>query len=145
MKAIMAPWQTGRASPSMVSLSCLGASVTGPSRRRSLSDSSKRTPFLQRHDRRIDFGKSAILMGDKELACVDKFGRPLMGEEPIVRTCTMPGHSKGTVRHQVDGGHTSRTGVVESTHLSVPAARSSNQLTRKGKTSCHASTPPRRR
>jgi len=30
-------------------------------------------PFLQRHGCRIDFGKSAILMGDKELACVDKF------------------------------------------------------------------------
>jgi len=49
-------------------------------------------PFLQRHGCRIDFGKSAILMGDQMHTCVDKFGRPLTGEEPIVRTCTMTGH-----------------------------------------------------
>jgi len=92
-------------------------------------------PFLQRHGCRIDFGKSAILMGDKELSCVDKFGRPLVGEEPIVRSCTMPGHSRGAVHRKVDSGHTSRMGVVESTHPSVPPARSFNQLTRRGKTS----------
>jgi len=63
-------------------------------------------PFLQRHSCRIDFGISAILMGDQMLSCVDKFGRPLTGEEPIVRTCTMTGHSRGTVRRKVDGGHT---------------------------------------
>jgi len=81
-------------------------------------------------------------MGDKELVCVDKFGRPLAGEEPIVRSCTMPGHSRGAVHCKVDGGHTSRTRVVESTHPSVPPARSSNQLTRRGKTSVPCLHPP---
>jgi len=99
-------------------------------------------PFLQRHGCRIDFGKSVILMGDKELACIDKFGCPLTGEEPIVRTCTMPGQSRGTVRHQVDGGNTSRRGVVESAHPSVSPARSSNQLTRRGKTLVTCLHPP---
>jgi len=61
--------------------------------------------------------------------------RPLPGEEPIVRTCTTTGHSRGTIHHKVNGGHTSRTGVVESAHANVPPARSSNQLTRGGKTS----------
>jgi len=33
-------------------------------------------PFLQRHGCRIDFSKSAMFMGDRELACVVKFSRP---------------------------------------------------------------------
>jgi len=99
-------------------------------------------PFLQRHSYRIDFGKSAILMGDQMLTCVDKFGRPLTGEEPLVRTCTTTGHSRGTVRRKVDGGHTSRTGVVESAHTSVPPARSFNQLTQREKTSVPCLHPP---
>jgi len=50
-------------------------------------------PFLQRHGCHIDFSKSVILMGDKELACVDKLGRPLAGGIQVVRSCTIPGHS----------------------------------------------------
>jgi len=33
-------------------------------------------PLLQRHGCHIDFSKSVMLMGNKELACVDKLGRP---------------------------------------------------------------------
>jgi len=71
--------------------------------------------------------------------------RPLTREEPIVRTCTMTGHSRGTKHRKVNGGHTSRTEVVESAHTSVPPARSSNQLTRRGKTSVPCLQPPQRR
>jgi len=60
---------------------------------------------------------------------------PLTGEEPIAHTCTMTGHSRGTTHHKVNGAPTPRERVVESTHTSVPPARSSNQLTQSGKTS----------
>jgi len=36
----------------------------------------------------------------------------------------MPGHSRATARRKVDGGYTSRSGVVESMHTRVPPARS---------------------
>jgi len=37
-------------------------------------------PFLKRHRCHIDFNKSAVVMAGRELACVDRFGRPLVGE-----------------------------------------------------------------
>jgi len=89
-------------------------------------------PFLQRHGCRIDFSKSAMLMGDRELACVDKFGRPLAGGAQIVRSCTIPGHSRGTVHCKVEGGYSSRLGVVESTHARIQPAGSLNRLTGRG-------------
>jgi len=89
-------------------------------------------PFLQRHGCRIDFSKSAMLMGDRELACVDKFGRPLAGRVQVVRSCTIPGNSRATVHCKVDGGYISRLGVVESTHTRIQPARSLNRLTGRG-------------
>jgi len=35
-------------------------------------------PFLKRHHCPIDFSKSAVMLARQELACVDKFGRPLL-------------------------------------------------------------------
>jgi len=98
-------------------------------------------PFLQRHGCRIDFSKSAIIMGDKELACVDKFGRPLAGAVQVVRSCTIPGHSRATVRCKVDGGQTSKLGVVESTHSRVQLARSFSRLTGQGEISVQCVNP----
>jgi len=71
-------------------------------------------------------------MGDKELACVGKFGRPLTGGVQVVRSCTIPGHSRATIRCKVDGGHISSLRVVESTHTRIQLARSLNRLTRRG-------------
>jgi len=71
-------------------------------------------------------------MGDKELACVGKFGRPLTGGVQVVLSCTIPGHSRATIRCKVDGGHISRLRVVESTHTRIQLARSLNRLTRRG-------------
>jgi len=36
--------------------------------------------FLKRHKCHIDFKKSAAMTGGRELACVNRFGRPLVGE-----------------------------------------------------------------
>jgi len=67
-------------------------------------------------------------MGDRELACVDKFGRPLAGGIQVVRSCTIPGHSRTTIHCEVDSGYLSGLGVVESTHARIQPARSLNRL-----------------
>jgi len=36
-------------------------------------------PLLMRYKCHIDFSKLAVVMAKKELACVDKFGRPFVG------------------------------------------------------------------
>jgi len=87
-------------------------------------------PFLQRHGCRIDFSKSVMVMGHKELTCVDKLGRSLAGGIQVVQSCTIPGHSRATVHCKVDGGYSSGLGVVESTHGKI--AYSLNRLTRQG-------------
>jgi len=40
--------------------------------------------FLEKHQCHMDFQKSAVVMAEKELVCVDKFGRPLMGGIQVV-------------------------------------------------------------
>jgi len=89
-------------------------------------------PFLQRHGCRIDFSKPAMLMGDRELVCVNKFGRPLAGGVQVVRSCTIPGRSRATVHCKVDSGYLSRLRVVESMHARIQPARSLNRLTGRG-------------
>jgi len=41
-------------------------------------------PFLKRHRCHIDFNKSAVVMAGRELACMDRFGRPLVGGLQVV-------------------------------------------------------------
>jgi len=89
-------------------------------------------PFLQRHGCHIDFSKSVMLMGDKELTCVDKLGRSLAGGIQVVRHCTIPAHSRATVHCKVDGGYLSGLGVVENTHARIRPAHSLNRLTERG-------------
>lgn len=79
-------------------------------------------PFLQRHRCSIDFKKSVVMMGDKELTCVDKFGRP-----QVIQSCTMLSRSQATVSRKADGGSTSRSEIVKSTHARVPPARGCNR------------------
>jgi len=86
-------------------------------------------PFLQRHGCHIDFSKSVMVMGNKELTCVDKLGRSLAGGIQVVRSCTMPGRSRATVHCKVDGGYSSGLGVVESMHSRIRPAHSLNRLT----------------
>jgi len=89
-------------------------------------------PFLQQHGCHINFSKSVMVMGHKELTCVDKLGRSLAGGIQVVRSCTIPGHSRATVHCKVDGGYSSGLGVVESTHDRIRSAHSFNRLTRWG-------------
>jgi len=70
-------------------------------------------PFLKRHRCHIDFTKSAVVMARRELACVDRFGRPLIGGVQVVQRCTVPGRSRATVRCRVNCREISDLGVVE--------------------------------
>jgi len=89
-------------------------------------------PFLQWHGCHIDFSKSVMLIGHKELTCVDKLGRTLAGGIQVVQNCTIPGRSRATVHCKVDGGYLSGLGVVESTHGRIRPAHSLNRLTERG-------------
>jgi len=89
-------------------------------------------PFLQRHGCHIDFSKSVMVMGHKELTCVDMLGRPLAGGIQVVQSCTIPGRSRATVHCKVDGGYSSGLEVAQSTHCRIIPAHSLNRLTRRG-------------
>jgi len=86
-------------------------------------------PFLKRHGCHIDFGKSAMVMAGRDLACVDKFGRPLVGGVQVVRNCTVPGRSRATIHCRVNNSQISGLGVVEGAHDRIQLASSLNQLT----------------
>jgi len=86
-------------------------------------------PFSQRYGCHMDFGKSVMVMGNKELTCVEKLGCSLAGGIQVVQNCTIPGRSRATVHCKVDGGYFSGLGVVESTHGRIWAAHSLNRLT----------------
>jgi len=73
-------------------------------------------PFLQQHGCHTDFSKSAMAMSRGGLACVDKFGRPLVGGVQVVRDCTIPGRSRATVHCKVNNSQISRLGVVKGAH-----------------------------
>jgi len=60
-----------------------------------------------------------MLMGDRELACVNKFGRPLAGGVQVVRNCTIPGRSRATIHCRVNNSQISGLGVVESAHTRI--------------------------
>jgi len=89
-------------------------------------------PFLKRHGCHIDFNRSIVLADGNELACVDKFGRPLIGGVQAVRNCTVPGRSRATIHCRVNNRQLSGLGFVEGTHAKIRLASSLNQLTERG-------------
>jgi len=80
--------------------------------------------FLKRHECHIDFSKSAMLMADKELTCIDKSGRPLVGGVQVVQNCTVPGHSRVTIYCKVNNSQISGLGwwKVRTIESNLPAA-----------------------
>jgi len=67
-------------------------------------------------------------MARKELACVDKFGRPLMGGVQVVQDCTIQRRSQATLQCRVNCKEITDLGVVEGTHRAIRLANSLNQL-----------------
>jgi len=80
----------------------------------------------------MDFNRSIVLADGNELACVDKFGRPLVGGVHAVRNCTVPGRSRATIHCRVNNRQLSGLGFVEGTHTKIRLASSLNQLTQRG-------------
>jgi len=88
--------------------------------------------FLKRHGCHIDFSKSAIVMSGRELACVNKFGRPLVGDMQVVWNCTILGCSRATIYCKVNNSQLTRLGVVEGKHYRIQLASSLTQLSARG-------------
>jgi len=66
--------------------------------------------FLKWHGCHIDFSNSALVMSGRELACVDKYGCPLVGGVQVVWDSTIPGHSGATVSCKVNNSRISGLG-----------------------------------
>jgi len=75
--------------------------------------------FLEKHQCRMDFQKSVVVMVGKELVCVDKFDRPLVSGVQVMRGCTVPGRSQATLRCRVNCTGIAGLGVVEETHGAI--------------------------
>jgi len=76
-------------------------------------------PFLEKHQCHMDFQKSVVVMAGRELVCVDKFGRPLVGGVQVVRDCMVPGRSQATLRCRVNFREIASLGVVEGMHGAI--------------------------
>jgi len=53
-------------------------------------------PFQEKQKQHMDFQKSVVVMSGKKLACMDKFGRPLVGGVEVVRDNMIPVCSQAT-------------------------------------------------
>jgi len=84
--------------------------------------------FLEKPQCRMDFQKSVVVMAGKELVCIDKFGRPLVGGDQVVWNCTVPGRSQATFRCRVNYMSIATLEVVEGTHGAIRLANSLNRL-----------------
>jgi len=73
-------------------------------------------PFLEKHQCHMDFQKLGVVMAGKELACVDKFVRPLVGGVQVVQDCMILERSQATLRCRVNCKEIADLGVVEETH-----------------------------
>jgi len=71
-------------------------------------------------------------MAGRELASVDRFGRPLVGGVQVVQRCTVPGRSWATVRCRVNCREISDLGVVEGALGAAQLANSLNRLDERG-------------
>jgi len=72
------------------------------------------------------------MLAGRELACVDRFGRPLVGRVQVLRCCTIPGYSQAAVCCRVNCRKISNLRVVEGTLGGVQLANSLNRLDENG-------------
>ena len=84
--------------------------------------------FLEEHQCHMNFQNSAVVMAGKELACVEKFGRPLVGGAQVAGTATVPERSQATLRCRVNCKGIPDLGVVEGTQRAIRLANNLNQL-----------------
>jgi len=85
-------------------------------------------PFLEKHQCRMDFQKSVVVIARRKLVCVDKFGRPLVGGVQVAQDYTVPGRSQATLRCTVNYKGIAGLGVVEGTYGAIRLANSLNWI-----------------
>jgi len=76
----------------------------------------------------MDFQRLTVVMAGKELVCVDKFSKPLVGEVHVLRDCMVPGSSQVTLRCRVNCSEIAGLGLVEGMHGTIELANSLNRL-----------------
>jgi len=89
-------------------------------------------PILKQHRCHIDLNKSAVVMAERELACVDRFRRPLVGGVQVVQHCNVPGRSWATVCCRVNCTEISDLRVVEGALGGIQLTNSLNRQDERG-------------
>jgi len=97
-------------------------------------------PFLEKHQCLMDFQQSVVVMAEKELVCVDKFNRPLVGGVQVVPDCTVPGRCQTTLRCRFNCKKIAELRVVDGMHGRIQLRNSLNWLDCGQSFSCNAST-----
>jgi len=89
----------------------------------------------------MDSQKSVVVMAGKELVCVDRFDRLLVGGIQVVQDRTVPGQSQATLRCRVNCRRIAELRMVEGMHLRIQLAHSLNRLDCQGSFLSNASAP----
>jgi len=79
----------------------------------------------------MTFKSSALVMAGKELVCIDKFRRPLVGGVQVVQNYTVSGRSQATLCCKVNCKRIA--GLVEGMPVRIQLANSLNWLACQGK------------
>jgi len=85
-------------------------------------------PFLEKYQCHMDLQKSAVVTAGKELVCVDKFGRPLVGGVQMVRGCMVPRRSQATLHCRFNCREIAGLGMFEGMHEMIRLENSLNWL-----------------
>jgi len=84
-------------------------------------------PFLEEHQCRMDIQNSALVMAGKELVCVDKFCRPLLGRVQVVQGCTELRRFQATLHCKGNCKKIAKLGLVEGMPERIQLANSLNR------------------
>ena len=89
-------------------------------------------PFLVKHECQMLFDKPLLRMGDRELACTDRYGRLLACKVQVFRKITLAPEAETTIRCKVVAQNYAPLGLIEKNADGVLVATSVKCPTRKG-------------
>ena len=90
------------------------------------------TPFLTGQECTLDFARGSVTIGNKELVCTDRQGRPLMNKVQIYRDMELPPHQEVSVLGRVPKAAALQSGVIEGNFEHVLLAASLNTPNKDG-------------
>jgi len=88
--------------------------------------------ILEKHYYHMDFQKLAMVIVEKGVVCVNKFGRPLVGKIQVVQDCTVPGRSQATILCRANSKKIAELRVVEKMHGKIQLTNSLRRLNCRG-------------